>query len=50
MEVTIVEVIEETDEDEGMSKAYIDGYIEINSSDAVRFEQAFDALIKRYAR
>lgn len=46
MEITIV-----PDQfDEEVSRAYIDGYIDIDATDAVRFEMEFNALIKKYGR
>ena len=46
MECTVVEDQFEPE----VSRAYMDGYIEIDSADAVRFELDFNALIKKYAR
>lgn len=46
MEVTIVEDSFE----EGVSRAYMDGYIDIDTADTVRFELEFNDMIKKYAR
>ena len=44
MEITIVENMDE----EETARAYMDGYIDIQSVDAVRFEMEFNALVRKY--